>query len=280
MKNRNIKKTVTGQKTIDGAGVHLVRVIGYHDTQDFDPFLMLDAFDSKNPDDYIKGFPWHPHRGIETLTYLIHGDIEHGDSMGNKGSICDGGCQWMTAGSGVLHQEMPQACDHMLGFQLWLNLPSENKMAEPRYFDITSDMVTTLQDETSTIRIIGGYYNGYTGPTQGEYVKPNIYDISLAPDAQLHFPTDEQHNVFVYVVDGSASFGDSKKEIPFHTAALFDDGTDFTVHAGKDGVRFIFFSGKPLHEEIAWGGPIVMNTREELNHAFHELEEGTFIKHK
>ncbi len=280
MKNRAIKKTVTGQKTIDGAGVHLVRVIGYHDTQDFDPFLMLDAFDSKNPQDYTKGFPWHPHRGIETLTYLIHGDIEHGDSMGNQGSICDGGCQWMTAGSGVLHQEMPQACDHMLGFQLWLNLPAEHKMAEPRYFDITSDMVTTLQDETSTIRIIGGNYNGYTGPTQGKYVQPNIYDISLAPNTQICLPTNESHNVFVYIFEGIASFEDGAKEIPSHTAALFGDGTDLCVQAGKEGIRFIFFSAPPLHEGIAWGGPIVMNTQEELSNAFHELEAGTFIKHQ
>ncbi|BDF57824.1 hypothetical protein CE91St36_06410 [Christensenellaceae bacterium] len=280
MPNRNIKKTVKGQKTIDGAGVHLVRVIGYHDTEEFDPFLMLDAFDSENPDDYIKGFPWHPHRGIETLTYLIHGNIEHGDSMGNKGNITDGGCQWMTAGSGILHQEMPRECGHMLGFQLWLNLPNANKMTNPKYFDITADMVTTLREDGDTIRIIGGSYNGYTGPTQGKYVQPDILDISLDPGAVIAFPTAQEKNVFIYIVSGGAAFGDSENEIPSHTAALFGDGTDFSARAGKSGVRFIYFAGKPLRESVAWGGPIVMNTQEELNHAFFELEQGTFIKHR
>ena len=280
MLNRNIIKTVTGQNTIDGAGVHLVRVVGYDDTTDFDPFLMLDAFDSTDPEDYTKGFPWHPHRGIETITYLIHGCMEHSDNMGNKDAVSDGGCQWMTAGSGILHQEMPQKCDHMLGIQLWLNLPASHKMTVPKYFDITPDMVTTIEEKDAIIKIIGGTYRGYFGPTQGEYCKPDILDITLAPGAELHFPVEPETNVFVYIVEGDALFGDDGNPAGSHAAALFGGGAGFLAHAGSNGVRFLYFAGKPLREKIAWGGPIVMNTQEELNLAFHELQEGSFIKHR
>ncbi len=279
MANRNIIKTVKGIHTQDGAGVNLVRVISNRDVEDFDPFLMLDAFDSDNPADYIKGFPWHPHRGIETLTYLIEGDIEHSDSMGNKGSICDGGCQWMTAGSGVLHQEMPQACERMLGFQLWINLPRAHKMTAPKYFDITSDITTTIEKEHAAIRIIGGNFEGTHGQAQGEYVKADVLDISVDAGQTLSFETDIEKNVFVYLFEGSAYFGDDKDTlIPAKTAALFSHDSGFSVRAGETGVRFAFFAGKPLHEPVAWGGPIVMNTPEELDAAFDELNEGTFIK--
>lgn len=279
MAQRNIIKTVTGIHTQDGAGVKLVRVISNRDVEDFDPFLMLDAFDSENPDDYIKGFPWHPHRGIETVTYLIHGDIEHQDSMGNKGSICDGGCQWMTAGSGVLHQEMPQACERMLGYQLWINLPREHKMAPPKYFDITNDLVTEIVRGDAVIRIIGGSFDENDGQAQGDYVKADLLDIELKPNGVLEFSTDPEKNVFVYLFGGSARFGSEKQEVPEKTAALFSHGGSFTVQAGENGVRFAYFAGKPLQEPVAWGGPIVMNTREELDEAFTELQDGTFIKH-
>ncbi|MBC5647956.1 pirin family protein [Christensenella tenuis] len=278
MTNRNVIKTVTGIHTQDGAGVNLVRVISGRDVDDFDPFLMLDAFDSETPSDYTKGFPWHPHRGIETVTYLIHGDIEHSDSLGNKGSICDGGCQWMTAGSGVLHQEMPQAVDRMLGYQLWINLPRAHKMAEPSYFDITDDMIVAVERDNATVRIIGGSFDGQSGPAQGNYVQADLLDIAVAPDGVLTFPTEREKNVFVYLFEGSARFGNDVQSFPEKTALLFGEGDQFTVAAGSDGVRFAYFAGKPLHEPVAWGGPVVMNTPEELDQAFAELQDGTFIK--
>jgi quercetin 2,3-dioxygenase len=258
--------------------VHLVRVISHNDTRDFDPFLLLDAFDSRNPEDYIKGFPWHPHRGIETITYLIHGDIEHGDSLGNHGSILDGGCQWMTAGSGIVHQEMPQPSGHMLGFQLWLNLPQKDKMAKPAYHDITKEIITTIEEENGVIRIIGGAYNGHSGPMQGDYVKPDILDVTLHPGAELSFPTDVEKTIFFYIVEGSARLGNETEMVHSHSAVLLDKDTEFYICAGSECVRFVYCAGKPLRESIAWGGPIVMNTREELNLAFKELEDGTFIK--
>lgn len=280
MAGRNVIKTVTGVHTQDGAGVNLVRVIANRDVEDFDPFLMLDAFDSENPADYIKGFPWHPHRGIETVTYLISGDIEHSDSMGNKGSICDGGCQWMTAGSGVLHQEMPQAADRMLGYQLWINLPRDHKMAPPKYFDITDDMVTEVRHGDAAVRIIGGSFDGKEGQAQGDYVKADLLDVEIPPNGTLDFPTDPEKNVFVYLFEGNASFGSDGQDIPAKTAALFSQGDRFTVRAGENGVRFAYFAGRPLKEPVAWGGPVVMNTPEELDEAFAELEDGSFIKHE
>lgn len=278
MVTRKVIKTVTGSHQIDGAGVHLVRVIGYNDVKDFDPFLMLDAFDSKNPKDYTKGFPWHPHRGIETFTYLIKGRIEHGDSLGNKGIIGDGDSQWMTAGSGIMHQEMPKATEHMLGFQLWINLPKNEKMVKPHYFDIRSDMVKVVTEKNDTVRIVAGEYNGQSGP-KGKFVDITLLDIEVKPGESFQMQTNKENNLFVYIIEGSGKFGnDTELEIPHHTAALFDKGDDFYMKAGKEGIRFALFSGKPLKEPIAWGGPIVMNTREELNQAFLELEEGTFIK--
>ncbi|MDR0558858.1 MAG: pirin family protein [Prevotellaceae bacterium] len=280
MATRKVLKTVTGTRQIDGAGVRLVRVIGYHDVRDFDPFLMLDAFDSRNPNDYIKGFPYHPHRGIETFTYLIKGQMEHGDSLGNRGSIGDGEAQWMTAGSGIMHQEMPQASEHLLGFQLWINLPQKDKMIQPCYFDVKRDMIKTVAEENATVKIVAGDYKNQSG-VKGKHVEIQLLDIQVQPCKNMEMLTDKNCNLFVYIIEGSGFFGDdSTREIPRSTAVLFDSAENFRVVAGKEGIRFALFAGKPLKEPVAWGGPIVMNTREELDRAFVELDEGTFIKHQ
>lgn len=280
MKNRNVIKTVTGRRAIDGAGVNLVRVIGYGDVKDFDPFLMLDAFDSLDPEDYIKGFPWHPHRGIETITYLIKGNIEHGDSLGNKGSILDGDCQWMTAGSGIMHQEMPEASERMLGAQLWLNLPKENKMTLPAYNDIKADMIPKVQEDGTCVSVIAGDYKGNTSSFYGEYVKILYYDVDMEEGAGWSLETDSELNLFIYLVEGEGYFGDSELLVESKRALLFDKGEIFKARAGKNGLRFFLYAGKPLKEPIAWGGPIVMNTKEELQEAFKDLDRGTFIKDK
>ncbi len=273
---RGIRKVVRGQKTQDGAGVHLVRVISRPDVVDFDPFLMLDAFDSYNPEDYIKGFPWHPHRGIETVTYLIKGDIEHGDSLGNKGSILDGGCQWMTAGGGILHQEMPQACEHMLGVQLWLNLPAKDKMTRPQYRDIVSENVPKVVKDGSKVGIISGEYDGVAGAVHGDYVKMTFLDVELEKNVEFELATNPEDNLFIYTVYGSALLYENS--VDAKSGVLFESGDHFKVTALEDGLRFLLFAGKPLKEPIAWGGPIVMNTREELNQAFQDLEDGNFIR--
>lgn len=280
MKIRNIKKIVAGKRAVDGAGVRLVRVIGHDDVEDFDPFLMLDAFDSENPDDYVKGFPWHPHRGIETITYLIKGDIEHGDSLGNKGSILDGYCQWMTAGSGIMHQEMPQPSDRMLGAQLWLNLPKKYKMTNPNYCDIKADMIPKVEEDGTVVRVISGNYKGNTSSVYGDYVKILYFDVEIQEEAEWKFNMEEDLNLFIYIVEGEGFFGESQdKLIDSKKALLFDNGDEFRAKAGNGGIRFFLFAGKPLKEPVAWGGPIVMNTKEELNVAYKELDEGTFVKH-
>jgi len=275
---RSIRRIVTGKPATDGAGVKLVRVIGYNDTQDFDPFLMLDAFDSTNPEDYVKGFPWHPHRGIETITYLIRGDIAHGDSLGNKGRILDGECQWMTAGSGILHQEMPQASERMLGTQLWLNLPAKDKMTEPKYNDIVGENVPTVAEEGLNIRIISGNYKGTDGAFRGEYADALYLDAEMAPGAEWLLETDPEATLFIYIVQGAGFFGPSGEGVAEKHAVLFDKGNAFRAKASEAGARIFLMAAKPLGEPIAWGGPIVMNTREELDLAFRELQEGTFIK--
>ncbi|MDF2634354.1 MAG: Pirin [Pelosinus sp.] len=276
---RKIRKIVTGTTQFDGAGVKLVRVIGHDDTKEFDPFLMLDAFDSRDSADYTKGFPWHPHRGIETVTYLIAGDIEHSDSLGNKGSILDGCCQWMTAGSGILHQEMPQASERMLGVQLWLNLPRKDKMTHPQYRDITDSMIPKIQEDGSNVGIIAGHYRNTPGATQGDYVKALVLDVQLEPGSQWNIPTDKEATLLIYIVEGAGYFdSDRKTVIESHRAVLFDQGDTFVIQAAEQGIRFLLFSGLPLKEPIAWGGPIVMNTREELQQAFQEIDNGTFIK--
>lgn len=280
-KIREIKKTITGMHTQDGAGVKLVRVLGYGNTKDFDPFLMLDAFDNDNPEDYIKGFPWHPHRGIETVTYLIHGDIEHGDSLGNKGSILDGETQWMTAGSGIIHQEMPKPSKRMLGVQLWLNLPAKDKMTEPRYHGITKEQVPVVRETGALVRVIAGQYGETKGAFEGDFVKPVYLDVELDPGARWSVDVDPEHTMFIYTVQGGGEVGnEGVAYVPEKHAVLFGDGDKFQIKAGDQGIRFLFLSAKPLREPIAWGGPIVMNTREELDLAFHELDTNQFIKHR
>lgn len=276
---RTIKKIITGQRTVDGAGVNLVRVLGYYDTKDFDPFLMLDAFDSVDPKDYVKGFPWHPHRGIETITYLVKGDIEHGDNLGNNGSILDGECQWMTAGSGIIHQEMPKASERMLGLQMWLNLPAKDKMVEPKYRGLTKRDIPVIDEVDKKIHIIAGTYNGKLGGLEGDYVKPLCLDVELNPGAEWILDTEKESTLFVYILEGEAYFGpEGDSSIQAKHVVLFNEGNKFRVKASNKGIRFLLMSGKPLNEPIAWGGPIVMNTKEELDLAFKELDEDIFIK--
>ena len=275
---REIVKTVRGQRAVDGAGVHLVRVLGNRDVYDFDPFLMLDSFDSTDPSDYTAGFPWHPHRGIETITYLISGRIEHMDSLGNKGVIASGESQWMTAGSGILHQEMPVASDRMLGFQLWLNLPRAQKMTDPAYLSITQQDIPVVQNGKAVIRILSGNYAGTSGVTP-RHITASIFDISLPRGEALSLPTKPEETVFAFLIEGNAVI--HANLIPENTAVLFGGGDSVLLEATPDlDLRIILFSGKALHEPVAWGGPIVMNTREELDLAFDELRRGTFIRKK
>ncbi len=275
---RDVIKTVRGTRQIDGAGVRLLRVIAHRDVRDFDPFLLLDAFDSTHSEDYIKGFPWHPHRGIETVTYLIRGRIEHEDSLGNHGIIGDGQCQWMTAGRGVLHQEMPQPVEHLLGFQLWVNLPAKDKMTDPRYFDLSSDHIVTVTQGTSVVKIISGVFRGISG-VKGNHVDALVLDIQVPPEEIFQMKTDPDSNLFIYLIEGSGRFGKGQDQLILaRTAVLFDRAQDFLMKAGEEGIRFALFAAKPLNEPIAWGGPIVMNTQEELELAYDELDKGIFIK--
>lgn len=278
MKTRAILKTVRGQNTTDGAGVNLVRVLGRRDVKDFDPFLMLDSFDSTDPADYIAGFPMHPHRGIETITYLISGKIEHEDSLGNKDVICAGESQWMTAGSGIMHQEMPKASDRMLGLQLWLNLPRKEKMDKPTYLSITNDMIPTVQSGNSNIRVLSGHFEDTVGVTP-HHIPATIYDVEVPRGEEIKLSTHSDETVFVFLLEGDALI--NGQAIPSKTAVLFDKGDFITVAAHPENtLRFMFISGRPLNEPIAWGGPIVMNTQSELNQAFDELRRNSFIKHK
>lgn len=277
MKKREIMKTVCGQKTTDGAGVRLVRVLGNRDVVDFDPFLMLDSFDSTDPSDYTAGFPTHPHRGIETITYLISGRIDHEDSLGNKGTIYAGESQWMTAGSGILHQEMPKPSDRMLGFQLWLNLPRKEKMTDPAYLSITSEMISHVTKDKADIRILSGRFEGAAGVTP-KHIPATIYDVNLPKGEEIEIMTQPDETVFLFLIQGDAMIGG--QSILSKTAVLFGMGDYIAVSAQPEAdLRFIFFSAKSLHEPIAWGGPIVMNTQEELELAFDELRRGVFIKH-
>jgi redox-sensitive bicupin YhaK (pirin superfamily) len=276
--DRTVKKVNTGYRTTDGAGVSLVRVIGNEDVHDYDPFLMLDAFDSVHPQDYTKGFPWHPHRGMETITYLISGDIEHGDSLGNTGSIKDGDAQWMTAGSGIIHQEMPKASKRMLGVQLWLNLPAKDKMTAPKYGPISHDDIPVILEDNATVRIISGSYKDKNGAYEGEHVKAKFLDVEIKPDETWTVNTDPEDNLFLYLVEGDAHI---LPEVPYHyahEALLLNTGDQLRVQAGSNGVRFFLLGGKRLNEPVSWGGPIVMNTRSELQQAFDELNNDTFLK--
>ncbi|MEA4890222.1 MAG: pirin family protein [Clostridiaceae bacterium] len=272
---RKIAKTVRGVQTIDGAGVHLVRVLGHDDVYDFDPFLMLDSFDSTDPEDYIKGFPMHPHRGIETITYLIEGDIEHQDSLGNKGSILSGQSQWMTAGSGIMHQEMPKPADRMLGFQLWLNLPKSEKMSPPAYYEITQEMIPAVQSGGALVHVIAGCYGDAVG-ARPKHIQATLLDVALASGALFTLDTKTDETAFLFTIIGDAVV--QGRHIPEKTAVLFGEGDQIAVLAPEsEASRIIFFSGKALHEPIAWGGPIVMNTKEELDLAFRQLRAGSFI---
>ena len=277
MKVREVKRIVKGRRTMDGAGVKLIRVFAHDDIYDIDPFLMFDAFGSANPDDYIKGFPMHPHRGIETITYLLEGRVDHKDSIGNADTLRDGDLQWMTAGSGILHEEMPKETKKLDGLQFWLNLPKKDKMAPPNYFPITPDMIKVINIDNGTIKLISGEFSGESG-VEPKYVKATMMDVSLNADSQYDIPVSSEQNTFVYVLEGEASFGEKRALVPKHSAAIFEAGDVIRLSSSNEGVRFILLAGKPLKEPVAWGGPIVMNTEEELNTAFDELSKGTFIK--
>lgn len=277
MKMREITRTTQGRKTTDGAGVHLIRVLGPANVKDIDPFLMLDAFDSENPKDYIAGFPMHPHRGIETITYLVEGAIKHKDSLGNGGVIHSGEAQWMTAGRGILHEEMPQPSPRMFGLQIWLNLPAKDKMTAPVYFDISKDMIKAAPIPEGEVRVLSGEFNGAKG-VEPHNIKATILDVSLRPDQELSIPSNPGENLIIYVMDGEAVFGSqSPQSVPMRTAAFFTEGDALAVRSGIEGARFMVFCGPRLREPVAWGGPIVMNTQKELDAAFMQLRLGTFI---
>jgi redox-sensitive bicupin YhaK (pirin superfamily) len=281
MSIRNIKRIAQSQPTIEGAGVRLRRAFGFGNTADYDPFLLLDDFRNDNPQDYMAGFPWHPHRGMETITYVLAGSVEHRDSLGNKGILGAGDVQWMTAGSGILHQEMPKGDAHgrMHGFQLWANLPAALKMTKPRYQDVKArDIPEVADDDGTRARIICGNFWGKTSPVEGVAADPRYLDIFVPAGKTKSLPVETTRHAFAYVFDGSGTFGDSSPRIANGSLVLFDRGDEVVVHAGNEGIRFLLVSGKPLEEPVAWGGPIVMNTREELQQAFDELQRGTFIK--
>ena len=279
---RKINMVLKSQPTVEGAGVHLKRAFGFNEAPGLDPFLLLDDFHSDNSDHYIKGFPWHPHRGIETITYVLHGDIEHGDSMGNRGVIGSGDVQWMTAGSGVIHQEMPKGSDSglMWGFQLWANLPASHKMMAPRYQDIkAADIPEVVLEGGVRIKIICGSINAVTGPVQDIVIEPQYLDVFVPSGEKFQHPVEPDHTVFAYVFDGDGFFDEHQNDhILAETLVLFDAGDTVAAFAGDKGLRFILVSGKPLNEPVAWHGPIVMNTQEELETAFREYREGSFIK--
>ena len=276
---RKIDRYFNGNKAQDGAGVSLYRTFGYHEIPDFDPFLMMDFFDSENPEDYTKGFPLHPHRGIETVTYLISGEIEHEDSIGNKGTIYDGDCQWMTAGSGIMHQEMPKASPKMLGIQLWVNLPKKDKMTDPKYRDIRKEMIPEYKDENITVKVLAGKFKGIEGPIEGIDAEPIFLDVELKSNSEFKFQLDSSFKVFTFLVDGEANFNTDKEEIVSHPkGVLYKEGDYVKINTKENGGRFLLIAGKPLNEPISWRGPIVMNTKEELDLAFKEINEGSFIK--
>jgi hypothetical protein len=284
MSEREIKLVRASQPTLEGAGVHLRRAFGFgHDPELFDPFLMMDDFRGDHPSQYEKGFPWHPHRGIETITYMIEGECDHGDSMGNSGTICAGDVQWMTAGSGIIHQEMPHGTDkgRMGGFQLWANLPAVQKMRDPRYQGILAAQIPEARDGGATIRVIAGKVGDVAGPVVDITVDPEYLEVTLAPDTSWTHPVPADHNVFAYLFEGDGRFGAEGQPVGAGTGTLvlFGDGDSVTVAAGSEGARFLLISGRPLHEPVAWRGPIVMNTQEELATAWRELDNGTFIKH-
>ena len=280
---RKIKLTLRSRSTMEGAGVRLKRAFGYADSS-LDPFLLLDDFHSDNPNDYIAGFPWHPHRGIETITYMIKGRLEHGDSMGNKGIIQTGDVQWMTAGSGIIHQEMPkQDKGLMWGFQLWANLPASHKMMDPRYRDITQEQTpeVELNEGNVKVKIICGQIDGTKGPVQDIITEPEYFDVLINPESEFRHIIKRGNNALAYTIDGEAYFDDLKEKlVNEENLVIFRDGDEVLISTQDKPVRFLLISGKPIKEPVAWRGTIVMNTEEELRLAFREYSAGTFIKHK
>ena len=300
MSIRPVKRISQSQLTQEGAGVNLRRAFGFGDTSDFDPFLMMDDFRSDRPSDYRAGFPWHPHRGIETITYVLAGSVDHGDSLGNTGVLGAGDVQWMTAGSGILHQEMPKGdqLGRMHGFQLWANLPSRLKMTAPRYQDVPSQAIPEVIDDDGTrVRVICGDFWGKAGPVDGVAAEPRYLDVFVPPGKRKILPVETYRQAFAYIFEGSASFAGASK--PFgalreemingeeivvrdpvgnRSLVVFDSGDEICVQAGEQGVRFLLVSGRPLREPIAWHGPIVMNTQDEIRQALTDLRSGSFIK--
>jgi redox-sensitive bicupin YhaK (pirin superfamily) len=299
MSVRPVARVLESTPTMEGAGVKLRRAFGFGDTAEFDPFLLFDDFRNERPQDYLAGFPWHPHRGIETITYVLTGTVEHGDSLGNRGRMGAGDVQWMTAGRGILHQEMPQGDDsgRMHGFQLWANLPAALKMTAPRYQDIGSkDIPEVTEDDGTHVRVICGEFWGQRGPVDGVAAEPRYLDVSVQPGRKVHLPVDRTNHVFAYVFAGAGRFRDASQplgvpneisggvdaanatETGNRSLVLFDRGDEVVVQAGDEGMRFLLVSGKPIQEPVAWYGPIAMNTRDELQRAYDELRSGTFIR--
>lgn len=284
MSVRAVQRVSQARPTIEGAGVRLHRAFGFSHGNEFDPFLMLDDFRSDDPEDYRAGFPWHPHRGIETITYMLAGTVEHRDSMENRGTIGPGDVQWMTAGSGIIHQEMPMGDElgRMHGFQLWANLPAALKMTEPRYQGIAADEIPQVVEEDATrVRVVCGEYQGTRGPVEGIAADPTFLDVSLPVRAHKTFAAAPGHTALACVIAGTGSFTNPEgapAEAGNRTLVLFGDGDEIEVAAGGEGIRFLLVSGKPLGEPVAWQGPIVMNTEEELRQAFEELRTGTFLR--
>ena len=280
---RNVIQLIEPQSVIEGAGVKLIRSIATATLDHIDPFLLFDHFGSKDPADYIKGFPMHPHRGIETVTYMISGHVDHKDSIGNSGSITDGDVQWMTSGRGIMHEEMPQPHeDEMVGFQLWVNLPARLKMTSPRYQNITSDQIPEIRHEDGIkIRVIAGVVDGVHGPVKEIVAEPTYLDISIPPNGAFSQSIVRDHAAFAYFFEGEGIFEADDvagKPIPHPRLVVLGDGDRVTVRAGETGVRFLLVSGKPLNEPIARWGPFVMNTQEEIEQTLRELKSGTFIK--
>ncbi len=279
--NRKISRIIHGQVTSDGAGVRLTRIFGFYEQGQLDPFLLLDFFGSDNPNDYIAGFPWHPHRGMETVTYMLDGKMEHSDSMGNSGVIGKGDIQWMTAGSGIIHQEMPQNTGGRIGgFQLWVNLPAANKMIAPRYQDIQAKKVPTVTLLNGvTVKVLAGTFSGTRGPVKNIIADPDYFDVMMPENSEFVVPVNADYTVFAFLYEGTVQFDEVRTE-PLHTGqgALFGKGPQVKATTGASKARFILISGKPIGEPIAWRGPIVMNTEAELNVAFKELREEKFIK--
>ena len=301
MSVRPIKRLIKSKPTLEGAGVHLRRAFGFGNTSDFDPFLLLDDFRNDVPADYLPGFPWHPHRGIETITYVLTGTVEHGDSIGHSGTIASGDVQWMTAGRGIIHQEMPKGdtTGRMHGFQLWANLPAKLKMMKPRYQEVVSGDIPEMTDDDGThVRIVCGEFWGKRGPVDEVAIDPIYLDVTVPAGRKRSIPVETTRHAFAYVFAGSGKFSNASEPLDVPTESvgwadtappaaadnrsliLFDSGDELMVQAGDEGIRFLLASGKPLHEPVAWYGPIVMNTQEQLQRAFTELERGTFLKSK